>query len=419
MMSKLYKLAALLGDADVNWDDNHLRVVSRLDDSDIKRLQLPSAIYPPHGTTNLRPLEPRSTRRLGKIGVCAMEDKALSKSNQAIFHHLKANNNIEIILFGDDMLLNQPIEAWPTCDFLIAFHSDGFPLDKAISYTQLRSPIPCNDLLMQKLLFDRRLCLQILDLLEIRTPKRLEVNRDGGPSIDVNMAQHVYKTVGLKIESSGYGSKPQTLPAVSLINDGNTLLVNGRELHKPFVEKPVNAEDHNIYIYYPTTPLGGGGGRRLFRRIGSKCSEFDPELAIPRCITEDRTVNSYVYEPLLAADCGQDVKAYTVGASYCLAVTRQSPAVTGIVHRNANGKEIRQVTELTREETDTAAKISVTFGQALCGFDIVRNRGKSYVIDVNGWTSVKDQPAFYGECANVLQQMMIARREQDKLYSTR
>lgn len=419
MKSALYKLAAVSGSPELKWNDHHLKVVARLDDNDIETLQLPSAVRLLHDTIDCSVVNPSTSPPLWRLGVCAMEDKALSKPNQDLFHCLEAKGDIEVDLFGNDVLLNKSVDEWPICDFLIAFYSDGFPLDKAISYTRLRSPISCNDLLLQRLLFDRRLCHQVLNLLKIRTPKRLEVNRDGGPQVGHQLAQHVYDSVGLNLPSYRGGNKPLPAPTVSLSMDGNTLLVDEQKLHKPFVEKPVSAEDHNIYIYFPSTSKEGGGGRRLFRKIGDKCSEYDPDLIIPRCITEQETMNSYVYEPLLTADHGQDVKAYAVGPRYCLAVTRKSPAVTGMVHQNANGKEMRQITEVSKEEAEAAAKISVGFGQAVCGFDIVRSGGKSYVIDVNGWTSVKNQPGFYGECAEILRQTLIARQYNDRSHDRR
>ncbi|KAH7401036.1 histidine phosphatase superfamily-domain-containing protein [Phaeosphaeria sp. MPI-PUGE-AT-0046c] len=340
----------------------------------------------------------------GIIGVCALESKARSKPARNIFGKLV--EEFEVKIFGDKIILDEAVENWPVCDFLISFFSDGFPLDKAIAYVRLRKPFCVNDLPMQQVLWDRRLCLGILDKINVPTPRRIDVSRDGGPRLQSpDFAKSVYERTGLKLDGpeDGTGGGVQPPKQVELIDDGNTIRVDGVTLTKPFVEKPVSGEDHNIHIYFHKKD--GGGGRRLFRKVNNKSSEKDETLDIPRCILEPS--GSYIYEQFLQTENSEDVKAYTVGPSFCHAETRKSPVVDGLVKRNPSGKEVRYVTKLNEKEAAMASRISEGFGQRVCGFDLLRTDGQSFVIDVNGWSFVKDNGDYYDQAANLLKDMFL------------
>eukprot|EP00163_Fabomonas_tropica_P018159 TRINITY_DN3236_c1_g1_i2.p1 TRINITY_DN3236_c1_g1~~TRINITY_DN3236_c1_g1_i2.p1 ORF type:complete len:208 (+),score=30.08 TRINITY_DN3236_c1_g1_i2:86-625(+) len=120
------------------------------------------------------------------LGVCAREKKLCSAPMRSILERLETYNEFQIVEWTDDLLMNAPAENWPVVDALIAFFSDGFPLDKAIAYAQLRKPFLINDLEAQYKLLDRRMVYKALVDAGIDAPRHAIVSRDGdGPEPEI------------------------------------------------------------------------------------------------------------------------------------------------------------------------------------------------------------------------------------------
>lgn len=112
------------------------------------------------------------------VGICAMTKKSKSKPMTQILERLCKFEYITVVIMGEDVILNEPVENWPSCDCLISFHSKGFPLDKAVAYAKLCKPFLINDLDMQYYIQDRREVYRILQEEGIDLPRYAVLNRD-------------------------------------------------------------------------------------------------------------------------------------------------------------------------------------------------------------------------------------------------
>uniref|UniRef100_A0AC34QRI8 Inositol hexakisphosphate and diphosphoinositol-pentakisphosphate kinase n=1 Tax=Panagrolaimus sp. JU765 TaxID=591449 RepID=A0AC34QRI8_9BILA len=306
------------------------------------------------------------------IGVCAMERKANSKPMKAIMSKILEyyNDWLSFVIFPEDVIMEEPVEKWPLCDCLISFHATDFPLSKAIEYERLRRPYVINDLHRQYDLLDRRKVFRALARAGIPHPRHCVLVRDQEGNVE--------------------GAVNET---------ADSLEVNGMVFNKPFVEKPISAEDHNVYIYFPVSV--GGGSQRLFRKINDRSSRYSP-------FSNVRTEGSYIYEEFIPAD-GTDVKVYAVGPFYAHAEARKAPGLDGKVDRDSDGKEVRYPVILSAKEKMIARRVVCAFGQTVCGFDLLRANGMSYVCDVNGFSFVKTSTKYYEDTAKILGNTILRR----------
>uniref|UniRef100_A0A1I8FD30 Inositol hexakisphosphate and diphosphoinositol-pentakisphosphate kinase n=1 Tax=Macrostomum lignano TaxID=282301 RepID=A0A1I8FD30_9PLAT len=285
---------------------------------------------------------PRSPIRLG---LCAMAKKAKSKPMTAILTRLSRKfGHIRILVFEERDILEQPVEAWPVVDALISFYSHGFPLEKVAQYAELRKPFLVNDLISQRLLMNRQKVYERLREREIPVVRYAVCHRGDAGDDD------------------------------ALLEAEDHIVLKRRHLQQA---KPLDADDHNIRIYFPST--AGGGSVRLFRQAASTISR--------RAACGGWA--SFVYE---------GVHGYGWPLTSSSEVAR--PGRQG--GARPEGKEMRCPVILTAREKIIAKKVVEAFNQTVCGFDLLRANGVSYVCDVNGFSFVKSSEKYYDDCAFIL-----------------
>uniref|UniRef100_A0A0K0ESK1 ATP-grasp domain-containing protein n=1 Tax=Strongyloides stercoralis TaxID=6248 RepID=A0A0K0ESK1_STRER len=299
------------------------------------------------------------------VGVCAMSKKTMKKPMILILENMMKNygSYLDIIYFSDNTILFKSIDEWPVVDALITFYSTGFPIDKAMEYVIKYKPFLINDLEKQIKIMDRDCVLSILNEAGINHPEYNIVKRNENGEVLNNFEEY-----------------------------DDYIIIDGKKFMKPFVEKPLSGEDHNINIYYHSSQ--GSGCRRLFRKKDNMSSIFSTASQV-------RKDKSYLYEKFIETS-NIDIKCYAVGNKYCYAESRKAPAVDGMIERDINGKEKREEVILTNEEMKMSAKLVKAFNHTVCGFDILRDGEKSYVCDVNGFSFVKEVPKYYEEAGSII-----------------
>ena len=179
---------------------------------------------------------------------------------------------LKIIFFPEDLILNASVDTWPRCHALISFFSNGFPLHKAEEYAAKFQPFLVNDLRPQHLLKDRRHVYRLLSRHNIPVPQHVVFNRStfspANPASqltpDSPEADESENELGDRMfRTSSQASVVTDIPDFEVNSEeelqefDDYIIVRGTRIDKPFVEKPVNADDHNIYIYYPRSEGGG------------------------------------------------------------------------------------------------------------------------------------------------------------------
>ncbi|KAI5191867.1 inositol-hexakisphosphate/diphosphoinositol-pentakisphosphate 1-kinase [Nematocida sp. AWRm77] len=341
------------------------------------------------------------------LGVFIADRKMYGKSMERIKEYF-VERGYTLYWFDNKYRSAVPMEEWPCMDVVLSFFSKGIDFLTIQKYAAQWGAVGINDIDKQFLLLDRRLVMEVLEQAGVPVPERVTYNtkhleegsqyapQGGAPSASEEISCIVERElVKMKI-SPGKVYAPSRGRSIA----EGVLVVDDQRIEKPYVEKPVYTENHNINVYYGSECRERKNGVCiLFRKVGSTSSRFE---SCESLIQSGKGVfsyrddgHSYIYEKLVKIRDYQDIKVYMAG-SRVYAEARKSPIKDGIVIRNKEGKEERQRVFLSKEEKEAVNRVRKVFQQFICGMDLIRAaNGRFFIIDVNGWSFVKSNLDYY------------------------
>lgn len=158
------------------------------------------------------------------IGVVGPERKLKARPMQMLINYLyKENSCFRMTFIDEHVYLTVDVHQWPIVDVLLILYAPPFPVAKVLDYVTKRQVKMVNNLYMQRYMMDRRYVRRVLQRAGVPVPNAVEVDRGNGDWVE-------WKT-----------DAPDEICVCG--KDGTRLV-----MRKPFVEKPVDTEDHSKFI---------------------------------------------------------------------------------------------------------------------------------------------------------------------------
>lgn len=281
--------------------------------------------------------------------VCATRFNLAKPAVRAVLKGLDNMRHLQVKTMDETQIVTVPIDAWPCCDALLCLWPTKLPLDILQNFCTLRNPLELNSLKGLRDLMDRRTMREKCEEYGIPVPKFVCVSR-------------------VKSESD------EMIEDADVDERRDSITVGDKRLNKPFVEKPADAEDHHVCVYYPVSAGGGS------TRISKSGVTFDKSRS------KIRKDGSYVYEEFVQSE-GFVVHIYCSGTGYMHGEARMSEVAN--INAQPEKDESKPKTTpvcLSYEEKKIAAKVCLRFAQSAVRIDILRtqqgDQSRSLVYDI-------------------------------------